>query len=55
MHQIEIKTGTRLRPQHHPHDVAAFFIVGGDLRQIAGFKERTAGVVVMQIHFERSF
>ncbi|NYH16582.1 hypothetical protein GGD41_003810 [Paraburkholderia bryophila] len=55
MHQIEVETGTRLRSQHHPHDITAFLIVSGDLRQVAGFDERTAGVVAMQIHFERSF
>jgi hypothetical protein len=55
MDQIQIKTGTRLRAQHHPHDVAAFLVVGRNLRKIAGFEERPAGVVIMQIHFERSF
>jgi len=45
--QIEVETGTRLRAQHHPHDIAAFFVIGRDLRQIAGFEERAAVVMVL--------
>ncbi len=51
VHEFNVEARPRLRTQHHPHDVAAFFVIGGNLGKIAGFEEGTAGVVVTEIHF----